>query len=90
MDMEYVIQQNKELKRTADDIQELKQQVNLYKDSVREAWRSNDSMALRDASDRLSHMLGQISAELYEIAHDILVCAQELEEEHKAEADLRE
>lgn len=80
-EMEYIIQQNRELKRAADEVQELSRGVNAFKNDIWEAWRSPDSQNLRDATDRLSNMLNRISAELYEIAHDVLTCAQEYESE---------
>ena len=78
-EMEYIIQQSREMKWIADDVQELSRDVIIFKKSVEDAWRSQDSQYLQDASDRLSSMLNHIFAELYEIAHDVLICAQEYE-----------
>ena len=89
-EMEYIIQQNRELKRAADEVRELGWGVNAFKNDIWDAWRSPDSQSLRDASDRLNSMLNHISAELYEIAHDVLVCAQEYESENSGEIKTEE
>lgn len=88
--IEYIIQQNRELKRAADEVWELGRGVNAFKNDIWDAWRSPDSQSLRDASDRLSNLLNHISAELYEIAHDILVCAQEYENDNSVAAETEE
>lgn len=89
-EIEYIIQQNRELKRAADEVWELGRGVNAFKNDIWDAWRSPDSQRLRDASDRLSSMLNHISAELYEIAHDVLACAQEYENENSTEPKTEE
>lgn len=78
-DLEYIIQQNKELKKAADDVMELKRCVRRYGLSIHEAWKSKESQGLEHAADKLSQMLDSISAELSEIAHDLLVISQERE-----------
>ena len=89
-EIEYIIQQNRELRRAADEVRELSRGVNAFKNDIWDAWRGPDSQMLRDASDRLCSMLNHISAELYEIAHDVLVCAQEYESESSAETKTEE
>lgn len=89
-EIEYIIQQNRELKRAADEVRELSQGVNAFKNDIWDAWRGPDSKMIRDASDRLSNMLNHISAELYEIAHDVLVCVQEHESESSVETKTEE
>lgn len=89
-ELEYIIQQNRELKRAADEVWELGRDVNAFKNDIWDAWRSSDSQSLRDASDRLSSMLNRISVELYEIAHDVLACAQEYESENNVETKTEE
>ena len=89
-EIEYIIRQNRELKRAADEVWELGRGVDTFKNEICDAWRSPDSQSIRDAADRLSNMLNHISAELYEIAHDVLLCAQEYESESSAEPKTEE
>lgn len=84
-EMEYIVQQSREIKGAADAVRELGRDVIVFKMDVEDAWRSPDSKCLRDAADRLSDMLNHISAELYEIAHDVLICAQDFESQNGAE-----
>ncbi|MCR4599303.1 MAG: hypothetical protein K5678_09760 [Acetatifactor sp.] len=83
VEMEHAIQQNKELRRAADDVLDLRRCVSAYKDIVSDAWRGSDSNGLKNASDELGHLLSGISKELNDIARDILVLAQEFEAENE-------
>lgn len=88
-ELEYIIQQNKELRRAADDVMELRRCVNGYRNLIQEAWKSREVKGLEDAAERLSHMLGNISVELSEVAHDLLTSAQEPEAEDDSEQKTR-
>lgn len=88
-DLDYIIQQNKELRRAADDVMEIRRCVKGYRNMLREAWKSREAKGLEDAADRLSRMLGNISVELSEVAHDLLASARELETEDDSETKPR-
>lgn len=89
-ELEYIIQQNRELRKAADDVMELRRCVNGYRNLIREAWKSQDAKGLEDAAERLSHMLGNISVELSEVAHDLLTSVREPEEDDSERKTRRE
>lgn len=82
---EYIIQENKELRKAADDVVELRRCVNEYRNLIREAWKGQEANGLENAAERLSQILGNISTELYEVAHDILTSVSEFEAEDGSE-----
>ena len=90
VDLEFVIQQNKELRKAADDVRNLSKCVRAYKDDLYDAWRGEESMGLREASNNLSRLLNEISEELYEISHDVMVFGQEIELKNKEDNPKKE
>lgn len=77
--IEYILQQSKELARAADDISELRGYVRRYQELVKDAWKSSEIKGLEDAADRLYKMMYLISEELSDISHDLLISADDLE-----------
>lgn len=78
-----ILEQERELRRYADEVERLRGRLKLHKENLDEAWSGADAACLDDAIDRVNLRLYRISDDMDEIRHDMLKIYQRIEEEEK-------
>lgn len=83
-DMERIIrEQERELRRYADEVEQLRGRLKIHKENLDRAWSGTDAACLDDATDRVILRLYHISNDMDEIRHDVLKIYQRMEKEEK-------
>lgn len=78
-----ILEQERELRRYADEVEQLRSRLKIHKENLDGAWSGAGIACLDDAIDRVNLRLYRISDNMDEIRHDMLKIYQRIEEEEK-------
>lgn len=77
--VESILLQHREMKNIAEEIYQLKKCYVLYGQELEMTIKGKEGHALCEASEKIAFMLGKISEEIDDIAHEILIDVQSME-----------